>query len=308
MPFSIAAAVGAVAAAGISANAASKASKAQGKATDAAIGEQQRQYDTAREDQRGYRDVGGQALQALAGNVGLAGAAGKRAETRDEIRARLSPDFTWAGYGGNGVDDAGLDIATQKELDYQKSQGYGTQAAPAPGVQPDYAADAMRDPGYQFGMQQGQQALDRKIAAMGGRVSGASLKAAARFGTDYASSGYNAAYQRGQDRLNRLASLAGIGQTATQASAQSGANATNAISGLLSSQGDANAARAVSQGNIWGNVGNQLSGYYMNQQRNQQQPMRNSTYDTGYYGVGGGGGYGGYGDSGGMYMESGGGA
>lgn len=272
------AAVGTVA----SVSASNRASKAQGKATDAAIGEQSRQYDITREDQRGYRDVGNQALQALAGGVGIGGSAGRPAESREAIRARLAPDYTWAGYGGNGVDDAGLDIATQKEMDYQRAQGYGTAQAATPGVQPDYAAEAQRDPGYEFGRQQGQQALDRKIAAMGGRVSGAALKAAARFGTDYASSGYNAAYQRGQDRLNRLAAMAGLGQTATQASAQAGGQATNAITGLITSQGDANAARAMGQGNIWGNAANQLSGYYMNQQR--QTPISNNTYGGGYGG------------------------
>lgn len=127
---------------------------------------------------------------------------------------------------------------------------------------PVTSADVMSDPGYQFGQQQGQQALDRRIAAMGGRVSGNALKAAARFGTDYASTGYNAAYQRKQDRMNRLAALAGIGQTATGSSAAAGAQSANAISGLISSQGDASAAARLSQGNIWGNAGNQLAALY----------------------------------------------
>lgn len=303
MPAGWAAAAAAVVGAVASESASKRAAKSQQRSTDAAINEQARQFDQARDDQRGYREVGSQALGALAGELGLRGFASRPLETREQIRARLAPDFTWAGYGGNGVDDAGLDAATQQELDYQAAMGYGNTSAVAPSGRPDYAADAMRDPGYQFGLQQGQQALDRKIAAMGGRVSGASLKAAARYGTDYASTGYNAAYQRGQDRLNRLAALAGLGQTATQASTQSGANATNAISGLMTSQGDANAARAISSGNIWGNAANQLAGYYMNQQRTPSY-MRNNTYDTGYTGVGGGGGYGAYGDGSGMYMTN----
>src|SRR3954463_13798103 len=40
---------------------------------------------------------------------------------------------------------------------------------------PITAADVMSDPGYQFGLNQGQLGLDRKTAAMGGRVSGAAL-------------------------------------------------------------------------------------------------------------------------------------
>lgn len=123
---------------------------------------------------------------------------------------------------------------------------------------PVTAADVMSDPGYQFGMDQGQRALDRKISAMGGRVSGAALKASARFGTDYGASGYGAAYQRKQDRLNRLASLAGVGQTATGQTASAGQFATQNIGNALSSQGAATAASQMYRGNIWANSANKL--------------------------------------------------
>lgn len=120
------------------------------------------------------------------------------------------------------------------------------------------SSEVMSDPGYQFGLQQGQQGLDRKAAAGGGRVSGAALKAASEYATNYATTGYNAAYQRRQDRLNRLAALAGIGQSATGSSAAAGASSTNAISGLISGQGNAAGAAQLAQGNIWGNTANQL--------------------------------------------------
>ena len=127
---------------------------------------------------------------------------------------------------------------------------------------PTTPADVMSDPGYQFGLDQGQQAIDRKIAASGGRVSGAAIKAASRFGTNYAATGYNAADQRRNDRLNRLAALAGIGQTSTQASAAAGASAANQISGLTSAQGNATGAGQIAQGNIWANTGNQIAALY----------------------------------------------
>lgn len=123
---------------------------------------------------------------------------------------------------------------------------------------PTTGADVMSDPGYQFGLQQGQLGLDRKAAAAGGRVSGAALKAASQYATDYATTGYGAAYQRRQDRLNRLAALAGVGQTATNGSAAAGAASSNAISNLVSAQGNASGAAQMAQGNIWGNAGNQL--------------------------------------------------
>lgn len=120
------------------------------------------------------------------------------------------------------------------------------------------AADALAEPGYQFGLQQGQQGLDRKAAAAGGRVSGAALKAASEYATNYATTGYNAAYQRRQDRLNRLAALANVGQTATAGSAAAGSASANSIGSLMTAQGNASGAAQLAQGNIWAGTANQL--------------------------------------------------
>ena len=142
--------------------------------------------------------------------------------------------------------------------------------------------EVMNSPGYQFGLQQGQQAIDRKTAAAGGRVSGAALKSAAEYGTNYATTGYNAEYQRRQDRLNRLASLAGIGQSATNSSSAAGSNMANNVSGSLSSQGDATGAARIAQGNIWANNGNQLAATAQNWARGYQSnnPQTNPAYDS----------------------------
>ena len=138
---------------------------------------------------------------------------------------------------------------------------------------PTTAADVMQGPGYQFGLDQGQQAIDRKIAAMGGRVSGRAIKAAGRFGTNYASTGYAAEDQRRNDRLNRLASLAGIGQSATNASAAAGSAFAGNVSNLMTAQGNASGAARLSQGNTWANAGNQIAALYG---RNQQSPSSGS--------------------------------
>lgn len=138
-------------------------------------------------------------------------------------------------------------------------------------------AEVMAEPGYQFGLTQGQQGLDRKFSAAGGRVSGAALKAATRYATDYAASGYGAAYQRKQDRLNRLAAIAGIGQTSTASSGMNGTGASqsNAISSLISAQGNAAGAAQVAQGNIWGNAVNQIGAVGA---RWAQQPTKTTGY------------------------------
>lgn len=119
---------------------------------------------------------------------------------------------------------------------------------------PVTSAEVMDDPGYQFGLDQGQRAISQRIAAGGGRVSGQAIKAAGRFGTDYATAGYGAAYQRKQDRMNRLAAIAGIGQTATGQTAQAGQFSTANIGNALSNQGEASAGAGLYRGNIWANT------------------------------------------------------
>lgn len=122
------------------------------------------------------------------------------------------------------------------------------------------------DPGYEFARQQGQEAIDRKTAAAGGRISGAALKAASQYNTDYATTGYSTAYNRQNqarsDRLNRLAALAGIGQTSAQQVGQAGQNTGNQISAMTTAQGNASGAAQIAQGNIWSGAGNQIAALY----------------------------------------------
>lgn len=128
------------------------------------------------------------------------------------------------------------------------------------------ASTIQLDPGYQFGLKEGRQAIDRQTAAAGGRISGAALKAAARYGTDYATTGYSTAYARANqartDRLNRLAALAGIGQTATQNVGALGANTAGANGALMAAAGSNAGAADMAQGNIWANTTNQLAALY----------------------------------------------
>ena len=84
------------------------------------------------------------------------------------------------------------------------------------------------DPSYSFRFQEGLKALDRSAAARGGLLSGGALKAAQRYGQEFASNEFGNAY-------NRLASRAGFGQTASTnmggAAGSFGANAGNLITG-----------------------------------------------------------------------------
>ena len=97
-------------------------------------------------------------------------------------------------------------------------------------------------PQFIFARDQGINALDRSAAARGKLLSGQQVKAVQGFGTDLA--GQFAAQQQ-----NRLASLAGIGQTATTTGGQFGANAAANIGNSLINSGDARASGFVGQSN-----------------------------------------------------------
>jgi hypothetical protein len=114
------------------------------------------------------------------------------------------------------------------------------------------------DPSYSFRFQEGLKALDRSAAARGGLLSGGALKAAQRYGQDYASTEFGNAY-------NRLASRAGFGQTATS---NMGAAAGNF--GAMAGNNMMGAANARASGYVGG--ANALTGglnQYLNYTQNQ---------------------------------------
>lgn len=144
------------------------------------------------------------------------------------------------------------------------------------------------DPGYQFRLNQGTQALDRSAAAKGDLLSGAGIKPYERYAQDYASNEYGNVYNRalGQyqqnynifqnnqaNEWNRLASLSGLGQTSAaqlnsaggQAAGNMGNIYMNLGQGLANQANNAGAARAsgyVGGANAWngalGGAGNNL--------------------------------------------------
>lgn len=65
--------------------------------------------------------------------------------------------------------------------------------------------DLENSPGYQFGLKQGQQALDRTAAARGGALGGGQLKAQTQYAQDYAGTKFNDAFN--QDMATKQANL-----------------------------------------------------------------------------------------------------
>ena len=171
-------------------------------------------------------------------------------------------DASWA-QAGFGPGGAG----------YYQAQG---QAPGAPAAAIDNSPDAINarrenamsqfraDPGYQYAVEEGQKAQDRYQAAHGTRLSGGAALSLQRHRMGLADQQYNTFY-------NRLASLAGIGQTATAQTAQLGSAAASNEGNALMNAGNARAsgyagiAGAANQG-----VGNYL---YANAMKNyNQQP------------------------------------
>jgi hypothetical protein len=116
------------------------------------------------------------------------------------------------------------------------------------------------DPGYNFRIQQGQQAMTNAARAGGLAGSGAALKAAARYGAGEASQEYQNAYARFM--ANRaavtqgLTGLAGLGanaaQTATGLAGTTGANTANVYTGT-----------AANEANLYGTTGQNIANTYM---------------------------------------------
>lgn len=111
------------------------------------------------------------------------------------------------------------------------------------------------DPGYQFGLDQGQTALDRSAAGRGSLYSGATLKALDRFGQDYGGTKLN----EGLQRYSNAAQLGATGTSASQAGGSNYANQTGAnLSGLAGAQG----WDAMQQGTLWQNALNGAASTY----------------------------------------------
>lgn len=141
-----------------------------------------------------------------------------------------------------------------------------TPAAPAltPQQSQQGAFDRFRNtPGYQFGLQTGFDQVQASAAAHGGLLSGKTLKALQKFGNDYADQQGYSPY------MNRLASLAGMGQTVNAQNAQVGMNYANQAGANLINAGNARASGLLGQANaqsqLAGNIAG-IGGWFLGQQ------------------------------------------
>lgn len=139
------------------------------------------------------------------------------------------------------------------------------------------AADFEADPGYQFQLAEGEQAANRAAAARGGYNSGRTLKELLRYGQGLANTTYQDAYNRyntDQSNLyNRLAGIAGTGQTAATTLGNAGANYAANVGNTLTGGANAQAASRIAGANArtsgYMGAANAITGGINNYQQSQ---------------------------------------
>ncbi len=113
-------------------------------------------------------------------------------------------------------------------------------------------AQFQQDPGYQFQMQQGQQAIQRAAAA--GGVGGGTLKDLQSYSQGLANNDYQQAFNNYQTQQNnqfgRLGTLAGMGQQAAGQDQASSMNYGNQVAQTQMGLGNAEAAAYGAEGNM----------------------------------------------------------
>lgn len=236
----------------LSSNAAKKGASAQSQANNAAIAEQQRQYDQSRQDLAPWRTAGSNALAQMQTELGLTSPTAPVSGTEtsgpgfDPSMYNWDWNGGWAYGGANGKTNPGFDYRGNVPAN---TTAANSSTAPVSGFK--------ATPGYEFVRSEGQRGLERSAAARGGAFSGNALRALDTFNNGLASQEYNNYY-------NRLAALSGTGQTATTNTAELGANAASRIGGYLQDSGMARASGIAGANNAWGQTITSLASIYGN--------------------------------------------
>lgn len=177
-----------------------------------------------------------QAKQAAKGQKFAAEYANRLAMSSEEqARADQAP---WREAGGAAVGR----LSTLMGLSGEGTEGYGA-------LNQQFNYDQNTDPGTQFRIAMANKALERSAAAKGNLMSGGTMKALAGFNQDMASQEYQNAYGRWKNNqdttYNRLAGIAGLGQTSVQQTGQLGHNYAQMYGNNITG-----AANATAAGNI----------------------------------------------------------
>lgn len=150
------------------------------------------------------------------------------------------------------------------------------------------------DPGYQFRLQQGQEATNRMANMGGGMLGGNALRGAQDYTQGLASQEYGNAFNRFQTQrsniYNSLASIAGLGQTSLGQTTAAGTTAAGNIGTNIANAGAAQAGGIVGQANaISGGLQQYGNQQYLSNLLAPKKPAvtpvggGGSTFNSGYY-------------------------
>lgn len=282
------AAAGTIGASAIQSNAAGNAASTQASAANRAatlqadlgqesVQNENYQYQQARADQQPYMQSGANSLSTLDYLLGLNSPNGAPGSTPGAGSASSPETLSIPGANGSvslpGVSGvtgtASTNLGTFGSLMSQYPGGQFT--APT-------AAQAAATPGYQFASTQGENAINAGAAANGSLLTGGTLNAEQQYGQGLANTNYNNVYNQAlqsyntnyntwsnnqANQFNRLATLAGAGQTSAQQLGNAGITSAGQVASTLNSTGQQvgqninNAAAAtasgyIAQGSDWG--------------------------------------------------------
>ena len=156
-------------------------------------------------------------------------------------------------------DQTRADFAPYRETGYaalDKLSGmYGLKSSTSP---LGYAgSDFQTSPGYEFRRSEGLRGIDRGLAARGLLNSGGADRARMRYADGLASSEYDT-------YANRLAAMAGVGQSATGSTAAAGQSATAGIGQANQSIGQAAVNAGNARASSYANTGSAINGSVSN--------------------------------------------
>lgn len=261
--------IGSLASGIMSMSSASSAANAQERASQDQIALARETRDLTRADLAPYVQSGSLGQQAYLNTLGLGsapmiGGVAPQVETyqipgaMQSGQQRIGPGGSPTGRGGvTGSPTTGYRVGDQTFITMEEAQAYANSHMTGGTAWGGYE----QSPGYQFSLQQGQDALQSAALANGMGASGRTLRDAQTFGQGIASQDYG-------NFQNRLAALGQSGQSAAGMQADANTNYANMGTNALGNLGNAQAAGSIGVGNAFSDMmGNIMGGYgYMKSQ------------------------------------------
>ena len=109
---------------------------------------------------------------------------------------------------------------------------------------------SQNDPGYQYQLAQGNQAVQQNAASMGQMFSGATMKALSKYGNNMANQSYQQAYSRYQDQRNFNQTNLNNRYLQMNNLSNMGINANNNLTTMTTNQGQTLAGLDLARGNV----------------------------------------------------------